>query len=187
MAEFPSLVDHLLIAMPSLTDPHFERTVTLICQHGPEGAMGVIINRQSNLTLQYILDQLDLPTKESGTADDPVFLGGPIQSERGLVLHDARYQYASTLPINEQLSLTVSKDIMEAFANNQGPPRRLIALGYAGWQSGQLEQEIEQNSWLFIKQDESIVFHTEVKQRWQQAAALLGIDIAMVSSQIGHA
>jgi len=187
MADFPSLVNHLLIAMPSLADPHFERTVTLICQHGSEGAMGIVINRQSPLKMQHILEQLDLPLEQSDATEDPVFLGGPVQTERGLVLHDADYQYSSTLPINSQLALTVSKDIMEAFSSNQGPPRRLIALGYAGWQSGQLEQEIEQNAWLFVPLNEAILFETAVEQRWQQAASLLGIDIALVSSQIGHA
>ncbi len=187
MSDFTSLVDHLLIAMPSLADPNFERTVTLICQHGPEGAMGVVINRQSTLTLQHILEQLDLPTEQCEAAQGPVFLGGPVQTERGLVLHDARYTYASTLPINQHLALTVSKDIMEAFSSNQGPSRHLVALGYAGWQSGQLEQEIEQNAWLFVKLEEAILFDVSVEQRWQHAASLLGIDIALISSQIGHA
>jgi len=187
MADFPSLVDHLLIAMPSLADPNFERSVTLICQHGPEGAMGVIVNRQSNLSVQYILEQLELPIDQIEAVNDPVFLGGPVQTERGLVLHDSDYQYASTLPVNEHLSLTVSKDIMEAFAKNKGPSRRFVALGYAGWQSGQLEQEIEQNAWLFVTLDETIVFDTPVEHRWQRAASLLGVDMALVSSQIGHA
>ncbi|HED14244.1 MAG TPA: YqgE/AlgH family protein [Gammaproteobacteria bacterium] len=187
MADFPSLVNHLLIAMPSLADPRFERTVTLICQHGPEGAMGVVLNRQSNLTVQHVLEQLDLPVDQTDAIHDPVFLGGPVQTERGLVLHDARYQYASTLPINEHLALTVSRDIMEAISSNQGPSRRMIALGYAGWQSGQLEQEIEQNTWLYVELQETIVFDIPVEQRWRQAALLLGIDIALISSQIGHA
>lgn len=182
-----SLANQFLIAMPTLMDPNFVRTVTLICQHSEEGALGVVINRTTTLTVREVLDQLSVPRDQIKNPNAPVFFGGPVQTERGLILHEGIGEWESTLPINDTLGLTTSKDILEAIAENRGPSNCMLALGYAGWGSGQLEREIRENAWLSGPANNDIIFQTPVDERWPRAAELVGVDITMLSGEAGHA
>lgn len=181
------LTNHFLIAMPSLLDPHFERTVTLICRHNDEGALGIVVNRTTDLRLNDIFTQLDLHPTDVPERDMPVHYGGPVQGERGLVLHDAGKDWAATISVGPTLGLTMSKDVLEAISEQRGPPRCLPLLGFAGWESGQLEQEMSQNVWLTTPVDESIIFDVPIEDRWTQAAKLVGVNISTMSSEVGHA
>lgn len=187
MVEFQSLANQFLIAMPALGDPNFARTVTVICQHDENGALGVVINRATQLTLRDVLQQLSLPDDKLGDPDRPVYQGGPVQTELGLILHESLGNWDATLAISDSLGLTTSRDILEAVADNRGPPSHILVLGYAGWGSGQLEREMVENAWLSGPIDPNIIFRTPVENRWWQAAALLGIDIANLSAETGHA
>jgi len=182
-----SLTNHFLIAMPALQDPNFHRSVTLICQHNQEGAMGVVINRPTNLLMREIFDQMDIPATGSRHLDTVVYNGGPVQNERGFVLHDGDENWASSLLVSGRLALTTSRDVLEALADNRGPDHFLVALGYAGWGAGQLEQELSQNAWLNGPADYDILFHTPVEQRWNKAAERLGVDLGRLSAESGHA
>ncbi len=182
-----SLTNHFLIAMPRLMDPNFQRTVTLICQHNSEGALGIVINRVTNLTLQEVFEQMNISAADSKYSHLPVYNGGPVQTERGFILHENIGSWGATLPINNTLGLTTSRDILEAIGGNQGPKNCLVALGYAGWASGQLEREISENAWLNGPADHDIVFDTPVEERWNRAAQLLGVDLSTISGQAGHA
>jgi len=187
MSETESLTGQFLIAMPTMTDPNFEQTVSFICQHNEDGALGIIINRTMDLTMGDVLGQMEIPSDGCNCADQPVHYGGPVQSERGFILHDQPDAWESTVAIDERIGLTTSKDILEAIARNEGPGHALIALGYAGWGSGQLEQEITQNAWLSGPADLDLMFSTPVEQRWNRAAGLLGIDLSLLSREAGHA
>lgn len=187
MGELHSLTNHFLIAMPTLADPNFVRTVTLICEHNDDGALGIVINRTTNLTLANVLAQLDLPSDHLENPNTPVYYGGPVQTERGLILHETVGRWESTLPVGDSLGLTTSHDILEAMAESRGPQSSMLALGYAGWSAGQLEREIKENAWLSGPADNDIIFRTPVEERWASAAALLGIDLAMLSREAGHA
>lgn len=187
MTETGSLTGQFLIAMPAMTDPNFEQTVSFICQHNDDGALGIVINRTMELTLGDVLGQMDIPAIECHRANDPVHYGGPVQSERGFILHDQPDAWESTVAIGEHIGLTTSKDILEAMARNEGPERALIALGYAGWGGGQLEQEITQNAWLSCPADIDLMFSTAVEQRWNRAAGLIGVDFSLLSREAGHA
>lgn len=182
-----SLTNHLLIAMPGLQDPNFARTVTYICEHTEQGAMGIVINRPLDVTLGALLAQLDIPTVRPGVADTPVYQGGPVQTDRGFVLHTAGYSYDSTLNITPDISVTTSRDILEAIAGGEGPDQVLIALGYAGWGSGQLEQEMSANAWLNGPASNEIIFRMDPSARWMAAAQLLGVDLNLMSGEAGHA
>jgi putative transcriptional regulator len=182
-----SLTNHFLIAMPNLADPNFHRTVTFICQHNEDGALGIVINRVTNIQLQEVFDQMNIPTTDTTVAQTPVYSGGPVQTERGFILHEGVGGWDATLPIGDHLGLTTSRDILEAMAQNQGPRDCLVALGYAGWGGGQLEQELSENAWLNGPADYDIVFRTPVEERWNQAARLLGVDINQMSGEAGHA
>ncbi|MDH3638763.1 MAG: YqgE/AlgH family protein [Gammaproteobacteria bacterium] len=185
--EKSSLNDQFLIAMPALRDPNFEQTVTLICQHNQDGALGIVINRTINLTVGEVLAQMDLPSEYFNDADTPVHYGGPVQSERGFILHRDIGNWQSTLAINEEIGLTTSRDILEAMAANEGPKHSLLALGYAGWGSGQLEYELGENAWLSGPADYDVIFSTPVGDRWHAAAKLLGVDLHVLSPETGHA
>ena len=187
MSDFVSLENHFLIAMPMLADPNFEKTVTLICQHNDKGALGVVINRTTNLKVSEVLEQLSLPGNHLNNPNMLVHFGGPVQTERGLILHDQVGDWDSTLPVSDSLCLTTSKDILEAISENKGPKNCLLALGYAGWGDGQLEREISENAWLSGPADNDIIFHTPIEERWPNAAKLLGVDLAMLSTGAGHA
>jgi putative transcriptional regulator len=180
-----SLKDHFLIAMPSLTDSRFSKTVAYICEHNENGAMGIIINQPASISQGELFSQLKLSTNSSN--DFPLLLGGPVKKNRGFVIHSAERRWKSTMSISDDIAITGSKDILEDIANNGGPNKALIALGYAGWSANQLEQEIAENSWLTVPADKSIIFDTPIERRWAASAEQLGIDLHLVSSQIGHA
>lgn len=181
------LTGHLLIAMPTLRDPNFSRTVTYICEHSEQGALGIVINRPLDMELGSIFEQLSLAATDEALNRQPVLHGGPVHEERGFVLHDSAEPYDSTLAISDRICVTTSQDILTAMANGIGPARALVALGYAGWGAGQLEEEIGQNAWLSVRATPEILFETPFEQRWNEAARLLGIDLANMSSEAGHA
>lgn len=181
------LGNHFLIAMPGLVDPNFFHTVTYLCEHNPEGALGIVINRPLNLTLREILQHMDLEPATAAIGDQPVYLGGPVQQERGFVLHRPLGDWEATLKVSGDIGVTSSRDILMAIAAGQGPQHSLIALGYAGWGAGQLEQEIGANAWLSGPADERIVFDLPHEQRWEAAAARLGVDLNLLSGEAGHA
>lgn len=181
------LTNHFLIAMPQLADPNFFHTVTYICEHTPEGALGIVINRPMELTLGDILEHMEIEVSAPSVAATPVYMGGPVQQERGFVLHHPVQAWESTLRITEQIGLTTSRDILRAIAGGEGPGQALIALGYAGWGAGQLERELADNAWLSGPADESILFDSPDQERWQRAAALLGVDLNLLSGDAGHA
>ncbi len=185
--EFDSLSNHLLIAMPGMRDPNFERTVTLLCQHDENGSLGVIINRRiEDFSLSDVLEHLEIEAPgERGHG--PVFTGGPVHPELGMVLHDYSDRWQSTLRIGDGLGLTTSLDIMHALSDGSGPARCLMLLGYAGWASGQLEHELQENAWLCAPADPDIIFDTPIEERWTRAAAQLGVDLMTLSTDAGHA
>jgi len=187
MDESSSLTGHLLIAMPTLMDPNFQRTVTYICEHNEGGALGLVINRPLNLDVGHIFEQLSLPSADPGVARLPVLRGGPVELQRGFVLHDAPGDFESTLAVNNQIRVTTSQDVLTSMASGSGPDRAIIVLGYSGWSPGQLEYEISCNSWLSVPASPHIIFDTPFDQRWQEAAGLLGVDLATMSPEVGHA
>ena len=182
-----SLINHFLIAMPGLGDPNFSRSVTLICEHSDQGALGIIINRPMDLNLRDVLAQMDIDPPHSGQLDMPVHLGGPVNTKQGFLLHEPVGHWQSTLPISATLGVSTSRDILEAVAQNRGPDRYFLALGYAGWAPGQLEQEIADNTWLSGPADNKILFSTPPPERWRAAAGLLGVDLTTLSGETGHA
>lgn len=181
-----SLRNHFLIAMPGLKDPIFSQSVTYICEHNDEGAMGVVINHPLEITLGDIFDQMSLE-HDGEFRSTPVLAGGPVHIERGFVLHSSNSSWQSTLKITDEISLTGSRDIVSAMARKEGPEQVQFALGYAGWTPGQLEEELAANSWLTLPADSSIIFSTPIEQRWTAAARELGVDINLISSVSGHA
>jgi len=182
------LTDHFLIAMPTLEDVNFTHSVTYICEHSAEGAMGVTINRPSDIVLKEVLDQSNIDIVRPAIGEEIIFHGGPVHPDRGFILHDkSEHNWESSLDITDNLQLTSSKDILEAIAIDEGPKEHLITLGYAGWGSGQLEHEIADNIWLSCPATEDIIFHTAVEKRWESAASLLGIDLQLLSNDAGHA
>lgn len=181
-----TLKNQLLIAMPGLSDPRFSQTVTLICEHTDEGAMGIIINRPTSLTLLDLLPQMGIETS-TVTPEVPILEGGPVEPEHGFVIHSPRGQWRSSLAINNELTLTTSRDILEQLITPNAPESYLIALGYAGWGAGQLETEISANSWLTVPATHELLFKVSYADRWRAAAASLGVDIAQLASQAGHA
>ena len=177
----------LLIALPALDDPHFARSVALICQHDGEGAMGVVINRASEYNLGDVLAQMNLEARDPALANQIVLSGGPVHPERGFVLHDGGRQWDSTLTIGQGLALTTSRDILEALAEGEGPEHVVVALGCAGWGAGQLEYELGENSWLTAPADTELLFALPLEQRWQAAGGRIGVDITRVTDYSGHA
>lgn len=181
-----SLRNHFLIAMPSLADGIFSNSVTYICEHNEEGAMGLIVNRPLDLYLDEILEQLDLEPHNS-RGREKVLAGGPVDIERGFVLHTPGGQWHSTMSVSDDVSLTMSKDILAAIAHNEGPSHSLVALGYASWAAGQLEGEVADNVWLISPADSEVIFHTEYQRRATLAASRIGVDLQLISTQAGHA
>jgi putative transcriptional regulator len=182
------LGNHFLIAVPGMSDPNFSRSVTLVCQHSAEGAMGLMLNRHSEYRLGDVLDQMQIQTRDAALAATPVLLGGPVQPERGFVLHDPGEEtWDSTFQVSPTLSLTTSRDILAAMARGAGPRHALIALGYAGWGEGQLETELQDNAWLTVEADRAILFDTPIEQRWSAAARLMGVDLTLLTDYAGHA
>jgi len=187
MESVTSYINQFLIAMPGMADPNFSSTVTLICEHNDEGALGIVINRPLSLRLGGLFEQLHLDNPDPAALDHPVLLGGPVGPERGFVLHDSSHRYENSLAISSEICLTLSRDVIDALARGQGPDRLLVALGYAGWQAGQLEHEMLANAWLSVPATPEIVFDTPFAERWDKAARVLGIDIARMSTDAGHA
>jgi putative transcriptional regulator len=181
------LTNHFLIAMPGLADPNFFHTVTYICEHSEDGAMGLVINRPMGLQLSDIFEQLEIDITDSRVINQPVYLGGPVQGDRGFVLHESSTQWESTLRVTDEISVTTSLDILHAIAHGSGPANTLVTLGYAGWGAGQLEAEIAQNAWLSGPAKSEIIFKRANHERWQAAADLLGVDLNLLSSETGHA
>ena len=213
-ADFAStqLSHHFLIAMPGLEDPTFAKSVVYLCEHSERGAMGLIINKPGELSLKHLFDKVELPLSREDLLKANVLHGGPVQTERGFVLHDPMLEedslnseksettasqdssaksnsiYASTLSVPGGLAMTTSKDVLEAMANGSGPKRVLVTLGYASWGEGQLESEIGENSWLTVEADPAVIFDTPIEQRYEKAMALLGLQQPwMLSSEAGHA
>jgi len=187
MPEHSHLTNHFLIAMPGLADPNFFHTVTYICEHSDQGAMGIVINRPMELQLSDIFEQLEIAVTSPQPSRQPVYIGGPVQGDRGFVLHDSNSVWDSTLKVTPEISVTTSLDILEAIAAGKGPDKVLVALGYAGWGSGQLEQELAQNAWLNGPADSDIIFNRPSQERWRAAAELLGVDLDLLSGEAGHA
>ena len=208
-ADFAStqLSHHFLIAMPGLEDPVFAKSVVYVCEHSERGAMGLIINKPGDLSLKHLFEKVELPLHRQDLLQSNVLHGGPVQTERGFVLHDPMLEkdsvdsensnteavatpnsiYASTLSVPGGLAMTTSKDVLEALANGSGPRRVVVTLGYASWGEGQLESEIGENSWLTVPADPAVIFDTPIEQRYDKALSLLGLQAWMLSSEAGHA
>lgn len=182
-----NLTNHFIIAMPNLIDDNFNQTVTYICEHNDNGCFGLVINRKVDVTFDEVIQQMKIPASESISHDTPIYHGGPVQQERGFILHQTAGEWDSSLKINDKMALTTSRDILEAIAHNEGPEQAIIALGYAGWSPGQLEQEIANNVWLNCPAEDQIIFNIPTEKRWQAAADLLGVDLKLLSSDAGHA
>jgi len=184
-----NLTNNFIIAMPNLSDPFFEKTVSYICQHTDQGAMGLTINHPTDISFSYFLSQLGITLEEESLTSTPIYLGGPIETQHGFILHSNDIEPSNspqTLKINDSISLSSSKDILLAIAKGEGPSKFLITLGYAGWVKDQLEHEIQQNSWLNVASNNDIIFSTPANKRWERAASQLGIDINLISGDIGH-
>ena len=182
------LTNQFLIAMPAMADPNFVGSVIYVCEHSSEkGALGLVINRPTDLTLDRLFDKIDLKLEIEPWRNTPVFFGGPVQSERGFVLHEPAGTYTSSLAVAEDIALTTSKDVLEAVAGGSGPQRMLVTLGYSGWAQGQLENEIAQNAWLTVPADLRVIFDVPAEERFAAALRLLGIDSLQLSGQVGHA
>ena len=182
-----NLTHHFLIAMPAMQEGFFAGTLTYICEHNENGALGIVVNRPITLTLGEMFDQINIPLHQPKLEKMPVYFGGPVQTERGFVLHDTPGNWQSTLRINDKLALTTSKDILEAMGEGRGPRNVIVTLGYAGWDQGQLEHEMTENTWLTVPASEHILFDLPPEERLPAAMALLGVDYASLVENAGHA
>ncbi len=191
-----NLTHHFLIAMPGLEDESFAGSVVYLCEHSSRGALGLVINKPSDIKLKNLFEKVDLPLTRDDLAGAPVFQGGPVQTERGFVLHEAvagdeaqpdEPVYASTMTIPGGLEMTTSKDVLEALSTGAGPRKVLVSLGYSAWGEGQLESELAENSWLTVAADPQVIFDTPVEQRYDRALLLLGLQSWMLSPEAGHA
>jgi putative transcriptional regulator len=186
-----NLTNQFLIAMPGMADPTFAGSVVFLCEHTEKGALGLVINKPVDIKLKNLFEKVELELHRDDIADTPVYFGGPVQTERGFVLHepqgDQAQAFNSTLQVPGGLEMTTSKDVLEALSHGQGPKRVLVTLGYAGWSAGQLEDEIGRNGWLTVDAEPGIIFDTPVAERYDRALALLGIDPRMLSQEAGHA
>lgn len=194
-----NLTNQFLIAMPGMADDNFAGSVVYLCEHTEKGALGLVINKPSDIKLGKLFEKVELALDRAELAEQPVFIGGPVQTERGFVLHEPQHAaageggaaaesaYNSSLRVPGGLEMTTSKDVLEALASGAGPKRVLVTLGYAGWSAGQLEDEIARNGWITVDARPEVIFDTPVEQRYDRALALLGIDPRMLSSEAGHA
>jgi putative transcriptional regulator len=186
------LTNQFLIAMPGMADDTFAGTVVYLCEHTEKGALGLVINKPIDIKLRNLFEKVELSLDRRDLAEQPVYFGGPVQTERGFVLHerlhdDGSSPYTSTLAIPGGLEMTTSKDVLEAMSNGAGPRRVLVTLGYSGWGAGQLEEEIGRNGWLTVNATPEVIFDTPIEQRYDKALSLLGIDPRMLSQEAGHA
>lgn len=187
-SEFQSFANHFLIAMPGLDDPFFHHTVTYVCEHNEDGAMGLIINQPIGMTVASLLEQIDVEITHNRNFEDlQVLTGGPVATDRGFVLHPPQEGWRSSLQLSSEIMITTSRDILEALGSDRAPQKFLLTLGYAGWEAGQLEEELADNSWLTIPADANLMFTTPTAERWGKAAESLGFEIGQLSSQAGHA
>jgi putative transcriptional regulator len=182
-----NLTHHFLIAMPSMADPYFAKSLTYVCEHNDQGALGVVINRPIDMTLQALFERLSLTLKHKDLSDAPIYFGGPVQTDRGFVLHEPAGSWQSTLKVHDAIGLTTSKDILEAVGRGEGPAKLLVTLGYAGWSAGQLEHELTQNAWLTVEAKDAIIFDLPSEERLPAAMELLGVDYARLADSAGHA
>ena len=188
-----NLTHHFLIAMPGVSDEPLVRSVVYMCEHSQRGALGLVINKPSEINLKNLFDKVDMPLRRHDLTDSPVFQGGPVQIERGFVLHEImetgtdESAYGSTMSIPGGLEMTTSKDILEALSTGAGPRKVFVSLGYSAWAEGQLESEISENSWLTVQADPAVIFDTPIEQRYDRALALLGLQSWMLASGVGHA
>jgi len=187
MSFHSSLANQLLIAMPGMPDPNFSTTVTLICEHNSDGALGIVINRPLDMNLAGLFEQLDVENPDAAASLKPILLGGPVAPEHGFVLHNPIASFENSLSVSDDIHLTLSRDVLDVMAAGQGPDKTLVALGYAGWGAGQLEHEMLANSWLNVPATPEIVFDTPFSERWMSAARSIGIDISQISPDAGHA
>ena len=181
------LANQMLIAMPSMADPNFERSVTLMCQHTEEGAIGITLNRKSDFSLGEIFDQLNFVCADPEVRNAPVLEGGPVHRDRGFVLHSPMEGLESSIQLNPDVMVTTSRDVLKVIAEGNGPERFVVALGYAGWGDGQLESEMRENAWLSVDSDSAIIFELPLAQRWESAVSKLGIDLTQLHNFGGHA
>lgn len=182
-----NLTHHFLIAMPSMADPHFAHTLTYVCEHNQEGALGIVVNRPVDMTISALFEQIEVPAPHDGLSETPVLFGGPVSMDRGFVLHRPLGNWVSTLAISDDLGLTTSKDVLEAVGRGEGPTNLLVSIGYAGWSAGQLEQELSANAWLTVEADPDVLFKLPPEERLPAAMRLLGIDLSQLSDNVGHA
>ena len=182
-----NLPDHFLIAMPAMDDPYFSKAQIYIAEHNTQGALGVIINRPLEMNLAGLLEKTDLPSEAANLEKVPVFFGGPVQTDRGFVLHRPLGQWQSTLAITEQVGLTSSRDILQSVAQDGHPADLIVTLGYSGWGAGQLEHEIAENAWLTVPADASIIFDLPHENRLPAALERLGVDFSRLAEKAGHA
>jgi putative transcriptional regulator len=186
-----NLTNQFLIAMPGMADEQFSGSVVYLCEHSDKGALGLVINKPTDITLEGLFDKVELSLERPDLISQPVFYGGPVQTERGFVLHDAPANdgaaFMSTLQVPGGLAMTTSKDVLEAISKGDGPKRVLVTLGYSGWSAGQLEEEIGRNGWLTVEATPEVIFDTPIAQRYERALGLLGFDPRMLSQEVGHA
>jgi putative transcriptional regulator len=182
-----NLTHHFLIAMPNMADPYFAKTLTYVCEHNERGALGLVVNRPIDMTLQALFERLSLTLKHKDLSDAPIYFGGPVQTDRGFVLHEPTGNWQSTLRVRDAIGLTTSKDILEAVGRGEGPQKILVTLGYAGWDAGQLEHELAQNAWLTVEAKDAILFDLPSEERLPAAMELLGVDYARLADSAGHA
>lgn len=182
-----NLTNHFLIAMPAMADPNFSRTLTYIAEHNEQGALGIIVNRPLDMTLATLFERIDLPLEGAEFAAQPVYFGGPVQTDRGFVLHRPAGEWHSTLKVSDEVGLTSSRDILQALGERGEPAEVLVSLGYAGWSAGQLEQELADNAWLTVPAELSIVFDLPPEERFAAALQALGVDFTHLSEVAGHA
>ncbi len=178
---------HFLIAMPAMVDPNFARTLTYICEHNEQGALGIVINRPLDMTLEALFERIDIPLEARRFAALPVMFGGPVQTDRGFVLHRPVGKWQATLPVKDELGLTSSRDILQSVGSAGEPEEFVVSLGYAGWAAGQLEYELAQNAWLTVAADAQVIFGLPPEERLPAAMQLLGFDLANLSDVAGHA
>lgn len=186
MQQVSSFANHFLIAMPAMADPNFNKVVAYICEHNKDGAFGIIINRPLEMELSHILAQMNIESGLEDVNNMPVIFGGPVQQERGFIIHRPIGNWKSTFHSNNEITITTSQDILHAMAKGEGPPEVLVALGCAGWSADQLEEELRTNSWLLSPADPDIIFKLPFNERWRAAAKLIGVDIDRLSSIGGH-
>jgi putative transcriptional regulator len=182
-----NLADNFLIAMPSMQDPVFGGSVVYVCEHNENGVLGVVINKPTDMTMETLFERIDLKPADNVDVDEPIMFGGPVQDDRGFVLHTPGQRYSSSLTVTKDVAFTTSIDVLEAVAAGEGPRRMLVSIGYAGWSPGQLEGEIGRNGWLTVSADPEILFNLPIEQRYTAAMRLLGIDPLMLTSEAGHA